>query len=343
MIVIIKGSIVSYRKGGIYNMADPRYIKSNLKSKRIVWEEEKPIRWSFMKILREYSTLKQEYPEINPYAEVYKFRDNLYCIFTESFDGAGDPWIYLIDGPEKAMLIDTGFGVGNLKGLVQKLVGDKPLIVANTHAHFDHAYGNAQFDVCYCHEYEVHRMQEKNNPHIWDYLFDENGNPIWTEFDRNDIIQYHEYEIIGVPDGYTFNLGDGYLVEAVLLPGHTPGQCAYYDHHNHTIFTGDTSGIGTAIPNEPYREFCTVTALRNALKKLQPRFSEIEGVFPGHGMLDQSSVTLQYLLDTCEAVINKPECYDDKKEITRRGNKIMVYTKNILQGSALRYNMDNIK
>lgn len=321
-----------------------RTIKSELKSKRIVQEIEKPIRWSFMKVLREYSTLKQFYPDINPYAEVYQFRKNLYCIYTESLDGAGDPWMYLIDGPQKCMLIDTGFGVGDLKGLIKKLVGDKEIIVVNTHAHFDHAYGNCQFQTCYCHEYEVPRMSLKNNPHIWEYLFDEEGKPKWTEFDRADIVPYQEYEIIGIQDGHLFDLGDGYLVEAVLLPGHTPGQCGYYDHQNHTIFIGDMTGIASALPGEPYAESCTVEAMNQALRKLQPRFEEIQGVFPGHGMLDQSSLMLQYLLDATQWILQDPENCDVKKEITvGKGEKKTFLMKYVYQGTAIRYQLNNVR
>lgn len=58
--------------GGSYT--PNRYIKSDLKSHRIRWEEERPIRWPYMKILREYSTLKEFYPDINPYVEAYKMR-----------------------------------------------------------------------------------------------------------------------------------------------------------------------------------------------------------------------------------------------------------------------------
>ena len=309
----------------------------------MVWEIEHPIRWSFMKVLREYSTLKEFYPEINPYVEVYKFRDNLYCLYSESLDGAGDPWMYLIDGPEKCMLIDTGFGLGDLKGLVRKLVGEKPIIVANTHAHYDHAYGNAQFDQCYCHKNEVYRMEQKNNPHIWDYLFDENGKPKWTEFDKSDLISYKKYEVIGVDDGYRFDLGSGYEVEAVLLPGHTPGQCAYYDLHNRTIFIGDTTGIGTAVEGEPFDDFCTVEAMYDALVRLQPRFDEITGVFPGHGMLDQTNLVLQYLLNTVEAVLKNPENYDERKIRTfGKGEKREVCMKYIYQGTGLRYTLDNV-
>lgn len=321
-----------------------REIKSELKSKRKVLEIEKPIRWSYMKLLREYSTLKQFYPEINPYAEVYQFRDHLFCIYTESLDGAGDPWMYLIDGPKKCMLIDTGFGVGDLKGLIKKLVGDKPIIVVNTHSHFDHAYGNCQFDTCYCHIQEVWRMEQKNNAHIWDYLFDESGEPKWTEFDKADIIPYRPYEIIGVEDGHCFDLGDGYIVEAVLLPGHTPGQCGYYDHQNHTIFIGDMTGIATALPNEPYAQYCTVQAMNTALKKLQPRFDEIEGVFPGHGMLDQSSLMLQYLLDATEAILADPDGYDMYKEITvAKGERKKVMMKYVYQGTGIKYTKNNVR
>lgn len=321
-----------------------REIKSDLKSKRKVLEIEKPIRWSYMKLLREYSTLKQFYPEINPYAEVYQFRDHLFCIYTESLDGAGDPWMYLIDGPKKCMLIDTGFGVGDLKGLIKKLVGDKPIIVVNTHSHFDHAYGNCQFDTCYCHIQEVWRMEQKNNAHIWDYLFDESGEPKWTEFDKADIIPYRPYEIIGVEDGHCFDLGDGYIVEAVLLPGHTPGQCGYYDHQDHTIFIGDMTGIGTALPNEPYAQYCTVQAMNTALKKLQPRFDEIEGVFPGHGMLDQSSLMLQYLLDATEAILTDPDGYDMYKEITvAKGERKKVMMKYVYQGTGIKYTKNNVR
>lgn len=323
-------------------MADPRPIKSHLKSKRIVWEEEKPIRWSYMKILREYSRLKKEYP-VNPYAEVYQMRDHVWAIFTESLDGMGDPWMYLIEGPKKAMLVDTGFGLGDLKGLIREIVPDKELIVVNTHSHFDHAYGNAQFERIYCSEYEVPRMQKVNHAHIWDYLFDETGKPKWTEFDRADLITYHPYEIVGVPDGYCFDLGDGYLVEAVLLAGHTPGQCAYYDHHEKIIFTGDTTGIGPA-SDEPYHEHCSVEMLAECLRKLKPRFSEIKGVFPGHGMLDVSSISLQYSLDACEAILKDPERYDECKEIyiPSSGMKKRIMKKYIYEGSAIRYTPETV-
>lgn len=322
----------------------PRPIKSELKSKRIVWDEERAIRWPYYKILREYSTLKQFYTEIDPYVEVYKMRDNVYACFSESLDGAGDVWSYIIDGPNKALCIDTGFGIGDYKGLIRKLVGNKELIIVNTHAHYDHAYGNCQFDECFCSNAEVVRMQKKNNSHIWDYLFNEDGSCKFTEFDKKDLVKWKDYKITGVEDGHIFNLGEDYNVELVLLPGHTPGQCGFLDCHHHIIFTGDTGGICDAVKGEPYPENCTVEALHDALVKLEPRFDEIEAVFPGHGMLDQTGEILRYLLNATNAILKDPNNCDEVTErfIPSQNTTKRIMMKYIYQGSAIRYNQNNV-
>ena len=52
--------------------------------------------------------------------------------------------MFLIEGDESAMLIDTGAGIGDLKAQVEQLT-DKPVIVVNTHGHLDHTGGNMQF------------------------------------------------------------------------------------------------------------------------------------------------------------------------------------------------------
>ena len=98
-------------------------IESGLKSRRFGTDELiDAASWAFMRELRTNNRTKRIY-DIDPYAEVYQFRDNLYGIFSENIDGGGDVWEYLIVGPEKAMLIDTGYGIGNLKGLAELLSG----------------------------------------------------------------------------------------------------------------------------------------------------------------------------------------------------------------------------
>lgn len=350
----------SFIKGSALN-AQPAPIRSELKSKRIVYEAEKPTRWSFYKVLRE-SNFRMFFPEINPYTEVYRMRENTWVLYNDSFDGAGDVWMFLIDGPEKALLIDTSFGVGNLKALVRKLIGDKELIVVNTHAHFDHCYGDSQFGRVYCHENEVPDLQSKNNPDIWDYLFNQTdhdidvwghtihpGQPLYTEFDRKDVIvdldhkeTYKPFEIIGIPDNYEFDLGGGYIVEAVLLPGHTPGMCGYWDHHTNIIYSGDDTGMGNRPKGTPYGEFCTVEAMHDALAKLLPRLTPEVRVCSGHGALDQSCIILQYLYETTQRILDDPDHPDKKFTRMINGKESTSCFRLIEQWGSMRYSPERV-
>jgi glyoxylase-like metal-dependent hydrolase (beta-lactamase superfamily II) len=290
-------------------------INGGSKAKRIKWgSPQNQISWAFMKQLREKDKTKMIY-DCNPYIEVYQFRDNLYGLFNQNCDGAGDVWMYLIVGPEKAMLIDTAFGLGDIKALADQISGGKPLIVVNTHSHFDHAYGNCRFDRVYCHEYEEPLVKSQNE-HIWDYLFDQDGNNIWLEFDRKDLPIWREYEIVGVPDGYTFNLGGDYEVELVWLGGHAPGMAAYLDKKNRIVFPGDdlcsdVSGVaGGPRPGGINGQYQNLTVFRDNLSRLVARIDEFDYVFPSHFMVNLENSVLIEELATCNAVLDNPDDYD---------------------------------
>lgn len=320
-------------------------IKSELKSRRLKFDAAiDPISWAYMKELRENNKTRKIYP-VNPYVEVYRFRDNLYGLFAENCDGGGDCWMFLTIGPEKALLVDTAYGLGDLKGLVDQLTGGKPLIVANTHEHFDHAYGNPRFDEVHCHEYLVPYL-EMQNAHMWDYLFDDFGDNIWLDFDRNDLPKFKKYEIAGRKDGYIFNLGGDYEVELVHLGGHTPGSAAYLDKKNRIVFTGDnvicdTSSCGSVNVTRPgpYTENTLLKVYGENLKKLVDRSNEIDFVYPAHFMIDVDKTVLANELEAVEAVLADPESYDYAMENWgKNGGQPMVrYAKHIRDFSVIVY------
>lgn len=295
-------------------------IKSGLKSKRIKFDvAQNQISWAYMKELREHNKTRKIY-DINPYVEVYQFRDNLFGLFTENCDGMGDVWMYLIIGPEKAMLIDTAYGLGDLKGLVDKLSGGKPLIIVNTHEHYDHAYGNCRFEKVYCHEYLVPYLNNQN-PHMWDYLFDAFGNNIWLEFDSKDLPVFRKYEIVGVPDGHRFNLGGDYEVELVFTGGHAAGHAAYIDKKDRILFSGDNicsdvSGCGSInLPLQgPHAENKLLRVYRDNVKRLTDRMDEYDNIFPQHFMTDIENNLMPKILEACDAIIANPDAYDYKTE-----------------------------
>ena len=53
--------------------------------------------------------------------------------------------IYLVKGSERACLIDTAYGLTDLKELVSHYT-DLPVTVVDTHGHIDHVLGNHWFD-----------------------------------------------------------------------------------------------------------------------------------------------------------------------------------------------------
>ncbi len=60
---------------------------------------------------------------------------------------------YLLRGTEKALLIDTGLGVSNLKPVIDGLT-ELPVTVVTTHVHWDHIGGHRSFPNFWVHEAE---------------------------------------------------------------------------------------------------------------------------------------------------------------------------------------------
>ena len=286
-----------------------------MKSEVLVLREEiDPLSKAWMKELRSHNRTKKSY-DVNPYAEVYQFRKHVYGILTDSADGMGAPWMYLIEGEDTAMLIDTGFGIGNLKGLIREIIGEKTLVVVNTHAHVDHCYGNFQFEKVYCHEFEAPYLEAKRNPHVWDYLFDEKGKNRWCWFDKSDIIPFKNYEIVPCPEGHRFKLGKDHEVELIFLGGHSAGHAAYLDHKERILFCGDdflSMRVGLSGPKEgmPYGEYATIPAFLREVEKLAGRVSEFDALFPGHFILDIDSRAVFAMRDTLRRVVKNPEQFD---------------------------------
>lgn len=290
-------------------------IKSGLKAKRLAWGPKfNYLCWAALKEMRENDTRRHIY-DIDPYVEVYPYSEHFYALYTQNCDGAPDPWMYLIVGPQKALLIDTGYGLGDLKGLCNLLSGGKPLIVANTHSHKDHAYGNCLFDRVYCHEYEVPYLEEQNQEQ-WDYLFNEEGNGYWLDITREDIPVFKPYEIVGVPDGYIFDLGEGYEVELIWVGGHSPGHSMFLDKVGRNLIIGELHSegapVGSVLPprEAPFKEYLRLSVFEERLRRVIDRMDEFDYLFPVHGLINIEKGMLPDFLCAVDEILKDPQNYD---------------------------------
>ncbi len=132
----------------------------------------------------------------------------------------GSQNMYLLEGEEKALLIDTGWGAGNLRELVERLT-DKPVVVFNTHGHLDHSGGNGEWERVYM------------LPGAEGDLFTCHRLP----FDVSKL-PYPNYERVLVKDGDRVELG-GRTVELLDISAHSNGSLAFLDRSRGLLFVGD--------------------------------------------------------------------------------------------------------
>jgi glyoxylase-like metal-dependent hydrolase (beta-lactamase superfamily II) len=328
-------------------------IKGATRAKRLKWGDpndrnntnwiQNNLSWTFQQMFREGNDTRKVY-EINPYIEVYQYTDNMYGLWNPSLATGGDVWQYLIIGPEKAMLIDTAWGLGNQKGLVDKITGGMPLIVANTHYHSDHALGNVLYDRVYCHEYDMENIKTVVKPGAWDRFSNE-----YVEYDLNDLPEYKDYELIGVPHGHIFNLGGDYDIELFWTAGHSAGQAMFIDRKGRNIFAGDdvisdriSCGAG---PQKGlfYQEYCNLTSYRDRLDILCTRLDEFDYIFSGHFANNLENSVLLNILEALNEVIADPKRYTYKEEtISSAGTRSVAFYKQIKGLGRIRYTENGV-
>lgn len=144
--------------------------------------------------------------------------------------------MYLVEGSERAVLLDTGSGFGSLKACVDALT-DKPLTVLCTHGHTDHALGAAEFDDVYISPLEE-RAYSIHSP--WE--FRKESGVMWPEFNElreEQIIPALPFECMKpLYEGDKFDLG-GISVEVFACPGHTAGSMVMLIPEERMLLLGD--------------------------------------------------------------------------------------------------------
>lgn len=253
------------------------------------------------------------YADVDPFHTVFRFAPNVYSFYEENIDGGSAMWMHLIEGTEKALLVDTGAGIGDLKGLICHLIGDKPLIVVNTHEHWDHVQGNYQFDTVYCHPYAVPSMTLRfMNDRVWDRFLDETGTKgARRDFRREDLIPFKPYALMTCDDGDVFDLGGGSKIEVIYTPGHASGGLSFLDIENRILFTGGMHSDNTFIfgGNTFFPYECTMEAFRDGLERLQAQhLHRIDRIFAGHEIVPLSGSYITEELQAVKDVLADPNC-----------------------------------
>ena len=222
-------------------------------------------------------------------------------------------WLHLIDGPEKALLVDTGVGIGDLKGLVRHLIGDKPLYVVNTHEHWDHVMGNSQFPAVWCHPRGAEFVRSNYmQPDMWDRFLHSDGRGGEMGYTAEDFIPCRPYELLTCEEGHIFDLGGGHLVEVLHTPGHAPGGLSFLDRKNRILFSGAMHSGNTLITAAEYdTEMSTVESFLESLERLCSRCGDdFDCVYAGHEIVPLERSYIDDEMNVCREIIRDHDCYE---------------------------------
>ena len=194
--------------------------------------------------------------------------------------------MFLLIGRDKAMLIDTGCGICDIKEIVGRLT-DKPLMTVLTHAHGDHVGGAFRFDEIYLHKADEGMLRNTDNEGMKRYVEGFVDNP----FDYGTGEKYPDvYSVRGtdvaeftkvpetlhyIEDGDVIDLGDR-PVEVIGTPGHTPGSISFLDRKTRVLFSGDACNVNLLLP------WGNVSDALGGLYKLRDHKDEFDRNYNGH-------------------------------------------------------------
>ncbi len=152
--------------------------------------------------------------------------------------GGGSIW--LIEGEERCLLVDTGLGVAPLRQFVEKAT-DKPIVAFASLGYYDHAGGLHQFDERLIHGADAHRVRnpDRHNTASERYLGGTFQAIPHRSFDPQAWVMPASTPTRLVFDGDTIDLG-GRVFEVLHLPGVTDGACALFEAASGVLFTGET-------------------------------------------------------------------------------------------------------
>ncbi|WP_262695946.1 MBL fold metallo-hydrolase [Kordiimonas aquimaris] len=250
----------------------------------------------------------------NEWFHVYRLSKKLYAI-TEPFQWQ-EVISYLITGEEKALLFDSGNGLGDIRAIVDKIT-TLPVTVLASHSHIDHVGGHWQFDTVLAPDtpFTNNRAKGKNNAFVREEASSIalcKGLPTGVTVDNHHTKPFTP--TMRVEDGSQIDLG-GVTLEVLAIPGHTPDSIALLDHKSGRLFTGDSYYKG---PIWLYADETDLAAYRSSIARLAALVPNLNAVHGAHNVPFSNPDELVKVRDGFEAVYTGHKTSDEKTKTQAR-------------------------
>ncbi len=207
---------------------------------------------------------------------------------------------YLLLGDDQAVLIDSGCGIADLKRIVRKFTA-LPLVVLNTHFHWDHTGGNSQFKHKLIHALEADLVKDQQDLCLDPAFISPRAEQLFIELGKrpDEAIYYPAPPTKTLDDGQELDLGSIRLT-VLHTPGHSPGHVSFWWKEKGILFTGDTAYQGPVFTCFPGGNPADLMKSARSLAGL----SDIHLICPGHNSLIKSESWLKTYSNFVEQAVN---------------------------------------
>lgn len=211
---------------------------------------------------------------INDYA-VQLVADHVWAV-----DEFGADLCYVVEGTERAVVVDTGYGYGKLRETVEQITS-LPYEIVNTHGHMDHVCGNCQFEHAHMNPADRFMITPEYIGTRWAATCEKmKREPGFTGINYIRSTQVPVVpDTIPLKEHQIFDLG-GRQLEVLFTPGHTPGGIVLLDAKNRILFAGDTIVSTPILIFDTYST--TVKEYLDGLLRLRERDGEFDLIVSGH-------------------------------------------------------------
>ena len=237
---------------------------------------------------------------------------------------------YLVLGKERALLIDTGMGVGNIRALVDELT-TLPVSVLQSHAHNDHIGGAWHFDDVGIHPSEAGDLEAGQSADRLANWFDpaEMSGPLPSSFEPNG------YSIPGKRPTRTYEHGDcidlgDRTLDVIHAPGHSRGGLVVIDRGDRTLYSTDVIYLRSLYLLNPDS---SVTDYAHTLDRLAELAPHLDRLYPSHGPTPISPVLIPAMRDAMHAIAAgrqpdqrevEPDIEGGREDVKRR-NALLIH------------------
>jgi glyoxylase-like metal-dependent hydrolase (beta-lactamase superfamily II) len=156
-----------------------------------------------------------------PEFQIHEYNEDLYILRQSGCSNFEKPFLYLLFGTDKALLLDTGAGKTEVSRYVKRVIESWlrrnkresiPLVVAHSHAHRDHTSGDEQLTAL-----PGVTLVKPDVKSVQEFF----GITHWPD-------QIAQYEL------------GGRTLDIIPIPGHEKSSIAVYDRQTGILLTGDT-------------------------------------------------------------------------------------------------------